>query len=346
MTTLRSRWRYVLPVIAVLAIGVVVAGCGGDEGAGNGTSAGASGLSGEILIDGSSTVFPITEAVADEFGIENPDVRVSVGVSGSGGGFKRFAAGETAISDASRPIKTEEADAVTAAGYEFIELAVAYDGLSVVVNPENDWVDEMTIEELKKMWAPESEGTVMTWSDIRDGWPDEPLVLYGPGTDSGTFDYFTAEVNGEEGASRGDFTPSEDDNVLVQGVAGDKGALGYFGFAYYEANLDKLKIVPIVSPDTGQAVVPSFDTINSGEYAPLSRPLFIYVRVDEAERPEVEALVQYYLTEGPSFISEVGYVPLPDELYALVQQRYDDRITGSMYGGAIEGGSLKDLLSQ
>lgn len=342
MAVLRITFRSALFLVMVAAVGLFATACGGStESPEDGAV-----LSGEIRIDGSSTVYPITEAVADQFGIENPDVRVSVGVSGTGGGFKRFIAKETAISDASRPIKDEEATEAAAAGIEYIELPVAYDGLSVIVNPENDWVDQLTVEELKKIWEPAAEGTITTWSQVRAGWPDEPILLYGPGTDSGTFDYFTDEINGEEGASRGDYTASEDDNVLVQGVAGDKGALGYFGFAYYEANQDKLRLVPIVNPDTGQAVSPALDTINNGEYAPLSRPIFIYVDADSVTRPEVDAFIKYYLSEGPAFIAEVGYVPLPDELYTLVEQRYAAGVTGTMYADAPEGASLADLLGR
>lgn len=276
-------------------------------------------LSGEIKIDGSSTVFPITEAVAEEFLAIYPDVKVPVGVSGTGGGFKKFIANETDISDASRLIKEQEAADLKAAGIDYIELKVAFDGLSVVVNPENTWVDYLTVEELNKIWAPES--TVKTWQDVRPEWPAEEIKLYAPGTDSGTFDYFTEEINGESGAIRSDFIGSEDDNVLVQGIAGDKNALGFFGFAYYEENQDILKIVPI---DGGSgAVTPTFDTIKSGEYAPLSRPLFIYVKKASLEKPEVKAFVEFYLEKASELVPDVGYVALPDEDYtaglALIQ---------------------------
>lgn len=268
-------------------------------------------LSGEIRIDGSSTVFPITEAVAEEFFALYPDVRVPVGVSGTGGGFKKFYAGETDISNASRPIKDEEAQAAADAGVEYIELTVAFDGLSVLVNPENTWVDYLTVEELALIWRPDS--TVKTWKDVRPEWPEEEIKFYSPGTDSGTFDYFTEEINGESGAIRPDFIGSEDDNVLVQGIAGDKNAIGFFGFAYYEENADILKLVPI---DGGQGPVsPTFDTIKNGEYSPLSRPLFIYVRKDSLENNVIKTFVEFYLENAGELAAEVGYVALPDEDY-------------------------------
>ena len=268
-------------------------------------------LAGEIKIDGSSTVFPITEAVAEEFSIENPGIKVPVGVSGTGGGFEKFIAKETDINDASRPIKEKEATAASAAGVEFVELKVAFDGLSVLVNPENNWVDSLTVEELTKIWAPDS--TVKTWSDVRPEWPNEEIKFYAPGTDSGTFDYFTEEINGESGAIRPDFTGSEDDNVLVQGIAGDKNALGFFGYAYYEGNKDKLKIVPI---DNGNGpVTPTFDTIKDGSYSPLSRPLFIYVNKKSLNKPEVKEFVTFYLEIAKDITPDVGYVALPDEEY-------------------------------
>ncbi len=268
-------------------------------------------LSGEIRIDGSSTVFPITEAMAEEFTALNPDVKIPVGVSGTGGGFKKFAAKEIDISDASRPIKDAEAEAAKQNGVEYVELTVAYDGLSVVVNKENTWVDSLTVEELKKIWGPES--MVKTWKDVRAEWPAEPIKYYAPGTDSGTFDYFTEEINGKSGAIRPDFTPSEDDNVLVQGVAGDKNSIAFFGYAYYEENKDKLKIVKI---DNGKgAVEPNFETIKSGEYAPLSRPIFIYVNKAAFGRPEVKEFVTFYLTKAKEIVPQVGYVALPDEEY-------------------------------
>jgi phosphate transport system substrate-binding protein len=268
-------------------------------------------LEGTIEIDGSSTVFPITQAVAEEFQNENPNVRVNVGVSGTGGGFKRFTVGETVISDASRPIKDSEAEIAQQNSIEYFELKVAIDGIAVIINPGNNFVDYLTVEELKLIWEPDS--TVDSWNDVRSEWPDQTIRLYGPGTDSGTFDYFTDEIVGEEGASRPDFTASEDDNVLVQGVAGDANALGYFGYAYYIENTDKLKIVPI---DSGNGpVTPSEDAINSGEYTPLSRPIFIYVSKEGLNRPEVNEFVIYYMEHAVELVAEVGYVPYPESVY-------------------------------
>ena len=268
-------------------------------------------LSGTIIIDGSSTVFPITEAVAEEFHKVYPGISTPIGVSGTGGGFKKFVIGETDISNASRPIKESEAEIAKANGIEYIELAIAYDGLSVMVSMENDFVDSLTVEELKRIWEPES--TVKTWKDVRPEWPDEAIKLYAPGTDSGTFDYFTEVITGEAGASRTDFTPSEDDNVLVQGIAGDKYSLGYFGFAYYEENTDKLKIVKV---DSGSGPVePTFDTIKDGSYAPLSRPIYMYVSRKALEQEHVKTFVEYFLTEGTTLVSEVGYVELGDANY-------------------------------
>lgn len=278
-------------------------------------------LSGTIDIDGSSTVYPLTEAIAEEFGKENQAVRVTVGVSGTGGGFKRFVAGETAISNASRPIKDEEAEKAKANGIEYIELEVAYDGLSVLVNPENDWVDHLTVEELNTIFKPES--AVTKWSDVRAGWPAEEIKIFSPGADSGTFDYFTETINGKAQASRNDalVTFSEDDNTLVQGVEGEKNAIGYFGFAYYEENKDRLKLVPI---DGGEGpVAPSTETINDGTYKPLSRPMYIYVNKAFMDKPEVKAFVDYYLKHAGELADEVGYVHLPqnklDEEMAKIQ---------------------------
>lgn len=269
-------------------------------------------LKGSVKVDGSSTVFPITEAVAEEFLSEAPNVRVTVGVSGTGGGFKKFFAGEIDINDASRTIKSKELEIAKTKGIEFIELPVAYDGLSVVVNPQNDFVDYLTVEELRKIWQPGS--SVKLWSDVRPGWPAKPVRLYGPGTDSGTFDYFTKVINGKAQASRPDFTASEDDNVLVQGIAGDKNSLGYFGYAYYFENKKKLKLVP-VDAGTGP-VAPSATTINDGTYKPLSRPIFIYVRVKSLSRIPVLKFVNFYLENAGVLAKEVGYVPLADKDYA------------------------------
>ncbi|MHA1728953.1 MAG: PstS family phosphate ABC transporter substrate-binding protein, partial [Promethearchaeota archaeon] len=264
-----------------------------------------------IQIDGSSTVYPITQAVAEDFQIENPDIRITVGISGTGGGFKRFRVGETDINDASRQIKTSEAEECTTNGIEYTEFQIALDGIAIVVNSLNHWALNMTVEELNATWHPNS--TVTLWSDIRPGWPDETINLYGPGTDSGTFDYFTNVIVGEEGASRPDFTASEDDNILVQGIAGDQYALGYFGFAYYIENTDILNVVAI---DVGSGpVTPSTSTINSGEYTPLSRPLFIYVNHASIKRDEVRDFVEFYFKNAERLVSEVGYTPLPAASY-------------------------------
>lgn len=274
-------------------------------------SASAAELTGTIIIDGSSTVFSITEAVAEEFHKVYPGISTPIGVSGTGGGFKKFVIGETDISNASRPIKSNEAETAKANGIAYVELAVAYDGLSVMVSMQNDFVDSLTVEELKRIWEPES--AVKTWKDVRPQWPDEAIKLYAPGTDSGTFDYFTEVITGEAGASRTDYTPSEDDNVLVQGIAGDKYSLGYFGYSYYVENTDKLKIVKI---DSGKGPVePTFDTIMDGSYAPLSRPIFMYVSAKSLEQAHVRAFIEYFLTEGTALVSEVGYVQLSDASY-------------------------------
>jgi phosphate transport system substrate-binding protein len=287
------------------------------------TPALAAGLSGTVKIDGSSTVFPITEAVAEEFQGANKDVRVTVGVSGTGGGYKKFVAGEIDVANASRPIKAEEIAKATEGKIEFLELPVAYDGLAVVVNPKNTWVKTLTKVQLKRLWEPSS--GVKTWKDLDATWPDEPIKLYGPGADSGTFDYFTEEVVGKSKASRSDYTASEDDNVLVNGIAGDKNALGYFGFAYYAENKAKLKDVPI---DGGKgAVSPDDGSIRSGKY-PLSRPLFIAVNKASLARSEVEAFVAFYLKHAKTLAHEVGYTGLPDALAAEVQKRFEARQTG------------------
>ena len=283
-------------------------------------TAAASPLGGAIAIDGSSTVYPISEAVAEEFQNANPGVKVTAAFSGTGGGFKKLCAGETDMNDASRPIKTEdkpgaksEATLCKEAGIEYVELEVALDGLSVLVNPQNSWVDCLTTAELKKIW--DTGSTVATWADVRAGWPADPIDLFGPGADSGTFDYFTEVINGKAKQSRSDYTQSEDDNALVIGIAGDRNALGYFGFAYFEENQDKLRLVPVDS-GTG-CVAPSNETIADGIYQPLSRPLFIYPSTRALERPEFAAFVQYYLENVNGFVDEVGYIEIPaDRLQA------------------------------
>jgi phosphate transport system substrate-binding protein len=288
--------------LGAAALLVVAVACGGDASQGE---AEFEGLSGTIGVDGSSTVYPITEAMAEEFGRSTgSSVRVTVGMSGTGGGFKRFCAGETEISNASRPIKQEEQELCASNGVEFLELPVAIDGLAVVVNPANEAVACLTVAELKKLWEPGS--TVQTWAEVRAGLPAETIKLYGPGTNSGTFDYFTEAIMGEEDASRGDYSASEDDNVLVQGVAGDRAALGYFGYAYYQENQGTLKAVAI---DGGNGcVAPTPETVASGEYQPLSRPLFLYVNRAALNRPEVVAFVQFYLENAAELVPAVGYV--------------------------------------
>ncbi len=290
-------------------------------------------LSGDIPIDGSSTVFPITEAIAEEFGgLTNGEVRVVVGVSGTGGGFKKFCSNEIVISDASRPIKQKEVDLCAEAGIEYIELPMAIDGLSVVVNPENDFVDCLSAEQLNKIWSPESEGVVTHWNQINPDWPNEEVKMYAPGVDSGTFDYFTEAINGDGGVSRGDFVASEDDNVLVQGVSGDKYSIGYFGYAYYVENKDKVKAVPI---DGGNGcIAPTDDAINNGSYAPLSRPLFIYVRSDAAQEPHIAEFVRYYLSsDGQKLAASVGYIPFPQQVYDLGLTKFNSGATGTVFGG-------------
>lgn len=269
-------------------------------------------LEGVVSLDGSSTVFPISEAVAEEFLTEAPQVRVTVGVSGTGGGFKKFLAGEIDINDASRPIKDSEMAIAVANGIEYLEIPVAYDGLSVIVNPANDWVDYLTVAELQLIWQPGS--TVDSWNDIRPQWPDKPIRLYGPGTDSGTFDYFTEAVNGQSGVSRPDYTASEDDNILVQGISGDESSLGFFGYAYYMANKDRLKLVPI---DGGAGpIAPNDISIQDGTYSPLSRPIFIYVNKSGAAKAQVRHFVEFYLESAPALVHEVGYIALPASSYA------------------------------
>lgn len=297
-----------------------------------------------IKIDGSSTVYPITEAVAEEFQkAKKGTVKVTVGISGTGGGFKKFSRGETDISDASRPIVKKEMDACKQAGIEYIELPVAYDGLAVMVNPKNNWVTSMTVGDLKKIWEPAAEGKITRWNQVNPAWPDVPLKLYGPGVDSGTFDYFTEAIVGKSRASRGDFTASEDDNVLVQGIASDRGGLGFFGYAYYAENPDKLKLVAI---DGGKGPVsPSMKTVMDGTYSPLSRPIFIYVNKKSAERPEVKEFVEFYLKHAPTLVKQVKYIPLPDRAYKLAEERFARKVTGTVFGGEAKiGMKIEDLL--
>jgi phosphate transport system substrate-binding protein len=298
-----------------------------------------------IRIDGSSTVYPITEAVAEEFQ-KSTKVKVTVGESGTGGGFKKFCRGETEISDASRPISQKEMDACKEAGVQYIELPIAYDALTVVVNTKNDWVKSFTVAELNKIW--ESGSSVKSWKQVNPVYPDTKILMYGPGTASGTFDYFTEAVNGKVKSSRSDYTPSEDDNVLVQGVGGDRGALGYFGYAYYEANQDKLRAVPIIAKGSTTAVMPSPEAVMNGTYQPLSRPLFIYVNATAAAfKPEVKAFVNFYLQQAPKLVKEVKYVPLPADDYAVVSEHFKALKPGTGFGGKNEVGiKIKDLIKR
>lgn len=279
-----------------------------------------SGLAGEIKVDGSSTVYPITEAIAEEFRVEQPNVRVTVGVSGTGGGFKKFGRGEIDINDASRPIKEQEAKTCQENNIGYMDLKVAYDGLAVIVNKENTWLTSITIDELKKMWEPSAQGKIKQWNQIRSEWPAEEFRLYGPGVASGTYDYFTEVVVGESGSSRGDYTASEDDNVLVQGIKGDKNAIGFFGYAYFVENSESLKLVGV---DSGKgAMLPDPKTISDGTYTPLSRPVFIYVSEAAAKRTEVATFINFYLENAPVIVPDVGYVPLPKEEYQQAMTKF------------------------
>tara|TARA_Y100000746_G_C15406709_1_gene408637 strand:- start:110 stop:1060 length:951 start_codon:yes stop_codon:yes gene_type:complete len=277
-------------------------------------------LTGKIRIDGSSTVFPISGGMAELYRDEEPEVKVIVNKSGSGSGFKMFYAKEIEISDASRPIKEKEIKKCKDYGVDYMEIEVAYDGLAVLVNVENDWVDGFSTEELKKLWEPAAEGKVKTWADVREGWPAEEIKLFGPGTASGTFDYFTEAIVGKSGAIRSDYSPSEDDDVLVQGIAGDKNSLGFFGLAYYEQNKNKLKLVPV------NGILPTMETVKNGTYAPLSRPLYIYVSKESAKKAEVSSFVNFYLKNAAEVAKTVGYVPLPDEDYTSSIQKFNNFI--------------------
>ena len=305
-----------------------------------------------VKIDGSSTVYPITEAVAEEFQkVEKGKTKVTVGISGTGGGFKKFCNGEIDISDASRPIKPTEVELCKKNSIEYVELPVAYDGLAVMVNPKNNWVDYLTVKELKKMWEPEAQGKIKKWNQIRPNWPDKEIHLFGAGVDSGTFDYFTEAINGKGGASRGDFTASEDDNVLVQGIATDTLALGFFGVAYYEHNKDRLKLVPIDDENDANGkgpVLPEYDNVVKGTYQPLARPIFIYVNKKSAEKSEVQRFISFYMKKGAELSKEVGYIALPEKAYDLGLGRFEKRIAGSVFGGhgATVGVKIEDLLQK
>lgn len=299
-----------------------------------------------VKVDGSSTVYPITEAVAEDFQKSKKNsIRVTVGISGTGGGFKKFCRGETDISDASRPITKKEIEDCKAAGVEFMEFPVAYDALTVVIHPKNDWAKNMTVAELKAIWEPAAQGKITSWKQVNPAWPDRPLKLYGPGADSGTFEYFTEAINGKSKATRGDFTASEDDNVLVQGVSRDLGGLGYFGFAYFIENKDKLGAVSVVAEAGKPAVAPSLETVINGTYQPLARPIFIYVNVKAAERPEVKEFVEYYMKHGENLAKEVKYVPLPAKAYAYNLDHFTKRAKGTKFGGENKVGmTIEELM--
>jgi phosphate transport system substrate-binding protein len=297
-----------------------------------------------VKIDGSSTVFPVTEAVAEDFQKAKKNlIKVTVGISGTGGGFKKFCRGEIDISDASRPILKKEMEECKAAGIRYIEMPVAFDALTVVINPKNTFLKQITVAELKKMWEPAAQGKVMTWNQVNAAWPNQPLKLFGAGADSGTFDYFTEAITGKSKSSRGDFTASEDDNVLVQGVSRDVNALGFFGFAYYVENKDKLRAVPIVNP-AGQAIEPSMDAVLKGSYNPLARPIFIYVNAKSLEKPEIKEFTEYYMKHGAKLSKEVKYVPLPDRAYAHNLEMLVKKTLGTKFGGENKVGLTIDEL--
>jgi phosphate transport system substrate-binding protein len=338
--------RFQTPLCGIVLLVVFSTACGGSGSA----PAESNAAPAVIQVDGSSTVFPISEAVAEEFQKANQNIRVTVGISGTGGGFQKFCRGETDISDASRPIRPTEIESCQKAGIEYIELPVAYDGLAVVVNPKNTWASSVTVEELKTLWAPEAQGKILRWNQVRAAWPDREVHLFGAGVDSGTYDYFTEAIVGKEGASRGDFTSSEDDNVLVQGVGSDELALGFIPFAYVEQNQSRLKLVPV---DDGKAdngagpLSPSAETVRNGTYQPLSRPLFIYVARKAADRPEIQRFVEAYFA-APDLIREVGYVELTPQIYDLAKKHFAERRVGTAFGagGSQVGMTLEKLLSR
>ena len=299
-----------------------------------------------VKLDGSSTVYPVSEAVAEEFQKAKKNaIKVTVGISGTGGGFKKFCRGETDISNASRPILKKEMDECAKAGIKYYELPIAYDALTVIVNPQNTTVKSLTVAQLKKMWEPAAQGKVLNWKDVDAAFPDQKLKLYGAGSDSGTFDYFTEAIVGKAKSSRGDYTASEDDNVLVQGVSSDKGGIGYFGFAYYIENQKKLKAVAI---DGGKGpVLPSPETVENGTYQPLSRPIFIYVAEKSMDKPEVRDFIDFYLKNAPKLVKEVKYVPLPAKAYQMNAEHLTKKKVGTVFGGESEVGlKIEDLMKR
>lgn len=325
----------------MVLLALTLAACGGGQSSGTGSSGAL------VALDGSSTVFPISEAVAEEFQKADQSARVTVGISGTGGGFQKFCRGEIDIADASRPISATEVAACQKAGIDYIELPVAYDGIAITVNPKATWADQITVAELKTLWAPDAQGKVSKWNQVRKDWPDREIHLFGAGVDSGTYDYFTEAVNGKAKASRGDFTSSEDDNVLVQGISNDELALGFLPFAYFEENRERLKLVPVDDgkADNGEGpILPSSETIRIGTYQPLSRPIFIYVGRKAAERPEVQRFVEFYLSNADTLAREVGYVGLGDNIYTMVADRFAKRTPGSVFSGANTIGVTIDQL--
>ena len=326
---LNFRLSYSKLNLAILLGGSLLLGACGNNNSGEGA---ASNLTGNIQIDGSSTVYPITEAVAEEFRAEAPNVKVTVGVSGSGGGFKKFSRGEIDITNASRSIKPAETEVAKSNNITYLEIPVAFDGLTVVVHPDNDWVKDITVAELKKIWEPAAQGKITRWNQIRPEWPDKEIHLYGPGVESGTYDYFTEAIVGESHASRGDYTASEDDNVLVQGVSTDPLALGFFGHAYYEENQSKLKAVPVDDQNDANGkgpILPTVENVKNGTYAPLSRPLFIYVSSKAVARPEVVEFVNFYLDNASHLSEEVGYIPMPAEQYQEQKAKFQEFVSGT-----------------
>ena len=327
--------------LSILCLSLALVACGRSDGESQ------DGLSGTVNIDGSSTVFPLTEAVAEEFLRSHPGVQVTVGESGTGGGFAKFLRGETDINDASRPIAPEEREEAEEANIQYVEVPVGYDGIAVVAHPDVDWVNCFTTDELRRIWEPGSD--VTRWSQVREGFPDRSIDLHGPGTASGTYDYFTEAIVGESGASRSDFSPSEDDNVLVRGIQGTTGSLGYFGYAYYTNNADNLKLIS-VDPDSldggEECVDPSPQTIQSGTYRPLARPLFVYVRADALERPSVRSFMDFYLSEANALATDVGYVGLSPAAYDLAHQRVKTSVTGTLFGqeGVSAGVDVEQVL--
>ncbi len=317
--------KIILNLTLTSVISLILVSCGGNKGNNTADQNDSTKISGDIKIDGSSTVYPITEAVAEDFKMSYPDVKVTVGLSGTGGGFKKFGRGEIDLNDASRPIKSTEDSLCKANNIGHIELKVAFDGLAIVVNPQNSWANDITVAELKKIWEPEAQGKIKTWNQIRPEWPKEEIHLFGAGVESGTYDYFTEAIVGKSHSSRGDYTASEDDNVLVQGISTDKLALGFFGIAYFEANKDKLKVVPVddQNDENGKgAILPTIETVKNKTYTPLGRPLFIYVNSTAAKRKEVQSFVDFYLTQGGALSQEVGYISMTDEEYKTEKTKF------------------------